>query len=74
MTKNRLILEPHEAFDGITCGEWVTGQARYCTHCEAVLLKTYPQGWQSYAGDVCKHGTYIGGCGIDWMCGRCENE
>jgi hypothetical protein len=20
----------------------------------------------------CKHGVYVGGCGIDWMCGRCE--
>lgn len=21
----------------------------------------------------CKHGVYVGGCGIDWMCGRCED-
>lgn len=21
----------------------------------------------------CKHGTYVGGCGIDWMCGACES-
>lgn len=20
----------------------------------------------------CKHGVYVGGCGIDWMCGECE--
>lgn len=20
----------------------------------------------------CKHGVYVGGCGVDWMCGRCE--
>jgi hypothetical protein len=20
----------------------------------------------------CKHGVYVGGCGIDFMCGRCE--
>jgi hypothetical protein len=20
----------------------------------------------------CKHGVYVGGCGIDWMCGACE--
>lgn len=20
----------------------------------------------------CVHGAYVGGCGIDWMCGRCE--
>lgn len=22
--------------------------------------------------DFCEHGTYVGGCGIDWMCGDCE--
>lgn len=22
----------------------------------------------------CKHGTYVGGCGIDYMCGQCESE
>ena len=21
----------------------------------------------------CKHGVYVGGCGIDWMCGICES-
>jgi hypothetical protein len=21
----------------------------------------------------CKHGTYVGGIGVDWMCGPCEN-
>lgn len=21
----------------------------------------------------CKHGVYVGGCGIDWMCGACED-
>jgi hypothetical protein len=21
----------------------------------------------------CEHGVYVGGCGIDWMCGYCEN-
>lgn len=24
------------------------------------------------ARDYCKHGRYVGGCGIDWMCGPCE--
>lgn len=38
------------------------------------LIKYYPQGWRYYAGDTCKHGVYVGGCGIDWMCGRCEME
>lgn len=22
--------------------------------------------------DHCKHGTYVGGCGVDWMCHACE--
>lgn len=22
--------------------------------------------------NYCEHGTYVGGCGIDWMCGWCE--
>lgn len=22
----------------------------------------------------CKHGTYVGGCGIDWMCQLCESS
>lgn len=26
----------------------------------------------SGAADHCKHGTYVGGCGIDWMCHACE--
>lgn len=25
----------------------------------------------SYSG-YCKHGVYVGGCGVDWMCGACE--
>jgi hypothetical protein len=33
----------------------------------------YPQGWNYYPGDVCCHGVYVGGCGIDWMCGPCED-
>ena len=26
-----------------------------------------------YDGDLCVHGTYVGGCGIDWMCHWCES-
>lgn len=26
-----------------------------------------------YEEGVCVHGTYVGGCGIDWMCGWCED-
>jgi len=24
-------------------------------------------------GGYCVHGVYVGGCGIDWMCGICES-
>ena len=26
------------------------------------------------ARDYCPHGVYVGGCGIDYMCGICESE
>lgn len=26
-----------------------------------------------YDGDICPHGVYVGGCGIDWMCQWCED-
>lgn len=29
--------------------------------------------WSSDHDGYCKHGTYVGGCGIDWMCGPCES-
>lgn len=28
--------------------------------------------WRHKSG-YCEHGVYVGGCGIDWMCGRCES-
>jgi hypothetical protein len=34
--------------------------------------------FSNYSEDVpdgyCVHGTYVGGCGIDWMCGHCEMD
>ncbi len=44
-------------------------------YCDVHLMqaeKDYPQGWRYYAGDTCKHGKYLGGMGIDLMCGPCE--
>jgi hypothetical protein len=38
------------------------------------LENEYPQGWSYYAGDTCKHGVYVGGCGADYMCQACEME
>ncbi len=29
---------------------------------------------QAYKDGFCKHGVYVGGIGIDWMCGECESE
>jgi len=54
------------------CGKVSVNGTYYCDPCLADLRRRYPQGWRYYAGDTCKHGTYVGGCGIDWMCGRCE--
>jgi|WetSurMetagenome_2_1015567.scaffolds.fasta_scaffold280367_1 hypothetical protein len=54
------------------CGDYFAGGKLLCRPCEEKAKKDYPQGWRYYPGDVCKHGTYVGGCGIDWMCGKCE--
>jgi hypothetical protein len=34
------------------------------SHRDAVNDEPYP---------YCVHGTYVGGCGVDWMCGACES-
>lgn len=44
-----------------------------CDVCEAEIKKAYPQGFRYYPGDTCKHGVYVGGCGPDYMCGKCES-
>lgn len=36
-------------------------------YAEALAFEQSP-----YSG-YCFHGTYVGGCGIDWMCGWCES-
>jgi len=56
----------------VMCRSWHGGHQVLCDPCEAEAEQRYPQGWRYYPGDVCKHGTYTGGCGIDWMCGPCE--
>jgi len=35
------------------------------------LEAQYPQGWRYYPGDICKHGTYVGG-DFDCACPACE--
>lgn len=58
----------------VYCGDWSTlqGGTVLCDECEDELKARYPQGWHYYPGDVCPHGVYTGGVGIDLMCPVCE--
>lgn len=57
----------------VPCGKWRVGEGnQYCPRCLRVMQLTFPQGWRYYPGDKCKHGVYVGGCGADLMCGKCE--
>ncbi len=56
----------------VPCGEWFNGGNVFCAEHLELLRRDYPQGWQSYPGDVCRHGKYTGGVGVDLMCGPCE--
>lgn len=58
----------------IECGEYDRNGQQFCPRCLSILRLEYPQGWSYYPGDVCRHGKYVGGCGADIMCGRCESE
>jgi hypothetical protein len=55
------------------CGKWISGRTYLCDVHTKEMNKLYPQGWQYYPGDVCPHGMYTGGSGIDRMCGYCES-
>lgn len=55
------------------CGRWRGGYVELCGPCTEHYEKKYPQGWNYYPGDCCIHGTYVGGCGADLMCGACES-
>lgn len=57
----------------VECGRTQGGYEQLCDACEHAARKRYPQGWRYYAGDMCRHGAYVGGSGIDWMCGACES-
>jgi len=54
------------------CGDYGVQGKMLCPECMRNAEERYPQGWSYYPGDVCKHGVYTGGCGIDYMCGKCE--
>lgn len=56
----------------VHCGDYDQDGKVMCDACLEQARKDYPQGWEHYPGDVCPHGNYTGGCGIDWMCGLCE--
>lgn len=30
--------------------------------------------WRRNDDGTCRHGVYVGGVGIDWMCGQCEQR
>ena len=55
------------------CGDYDASGKMLCPKHLAEAEKRYPQGWSHYPGDVCVHGKYTGGSGIDWMCQYCEN-
>lgn len=56
----------------VECGTYVGGRKVLCDRCTKDANHRYPQGWRAYPGDTCKHGVYVGGCGVDVMCGACE--
>jgi len=60
--------EPHPAW----CGRYQYGTKQLCDEHLAEAERRYPQGWRGYPGDTCRHGVYVGGVGIDWMCPVCE--
>ena len=64
----------HGKEHNITCGSSWNGRKVFCDPCEKKIQEQYPQGYDYYPGDRCKHGVYTGGCGIDYMCPRCEEE
>jgi hypothetical protein len=55
-----------------SCGRYYGGQKLLCGDCQVRALAKYPQGWQCYPGDTCRHGTYVGGSGADYLCDPCE--
>jgi len=70
-------VEPKIFGDCNTCGVYgrvtyikTTGRLRCLNEC--ALEAKYPQGWRDYPGDICGHGVYVGGCGVDHMCFKCE--
>lgn len=38
------------------------------------VIAAYEEYYAGRSDGYCPHGVYVGGCGIDWMCGACEGE
>lgn len=38
------------------------------------IIANYEAYYRGDSDGYCPHGTYVGGCGIDWMCGYCEGD
>ena len=59
--------------DTTPCGEVRPGAGvMFCAAHLKLIEEEYPQGWDYYPGDICKHGKYVGGMGVDHMCQLCE--
>jgi len=56
------------------CGSWFAGTQYFCGDCTLRLKHRYPQGWRYTPGDLCPHGSYVGGCMEDYMCPQCEGS
>lgn len=50
-------------------GNYTTGRNRVAPKWKRQERDMYDRHQSGY----CPHGVYVGGCGIDWMCGRCES-
>ena len=72
---------PHPSYAEVTmeatCGVTQTdgygrSEVRFCPPCDKQYSQRFPQGWETYPGDKCPHGTYVGGSGPDLTCHLCE--
>lgn len=50
-------------------GKYTTGRGRRAPMWKREERDIYDREQAGY----CRHGVYVGGCGIDWMCGACES-
>lgn len=73
MSVSTICIDPRESGKPDHCGKPSVFGYRYCQPCLEYYEERFPQGWKYYAGDVCMHGQYTGGCGADLMCGGCED-